>query len=397
MATSAGERLILDAGRPLDAPRNAKGLLPDTLDLAASATVLFSHPHMDHWGLIDELPAHWPVWAGEKSAELMRLTTSLFGTPLLRSINTWHNRSQAFDIGAFRVSPMLTDHSAPDAYMLLIEAGDRRVLYSGDFRCHGRKASLVERMIANPPADIDALIIEGTNLGSSKPVITETVLEAAFTSLAQEVQGHLFVNWSAQNIDRTVTLFRAARRSGRLLVVDLYGADVLERIAPGTSIPRPGDARFPEMQVLITSAGKRLYSRQGRSDWVDTQARQPWATSRRHLSGGRAIIMMRDSMAGEFEKGGLGFRESDAYAFSNWRGYLDETDSNTAWARAQAAGARTVHLHTSGHASPADIARFAAAIAPRRIVPVHGLSWDAPGIELPPVQRLADGERWTVP
>jgi ribonuclease J len=60
-------------------------------------------------------------------------------------------------------------------------------------------------------------------------------------------------------------------------------------------------------------------------------------------------------------------------------------------------GARTLHLHTSGHASPADIARFAAAIGPRRIVPVHGLSWDAPGIELPHVQRLADGERWVLP
>ena len=96
-------------------------------------------------------------------------------------------------------------------------------------------------------------IIEGTNLGSSKPVITETDLEAAFTALAQEVPGHLFVNWSAQNIDRTVTLFRAARRSGRLLVVDLYGADVLERIAPDTSIPRPGDARSDTGQPRFTS------------------------------------------------------------------------------------------------------------------------------------------------
>lgn len=397
LATSAGERLILDAGRPLNVSRDAAGLLPNTLDLSTPASVLFSHPHMDHWGLIDELPAHWELWAGEKAAELMRLTTGLFSAPLLRPINTWHSRSRAFGIGAFRITPILTDHSAPDAYMLLIEVEGRRVLYSGDFRCHGRKASLVERMIAKPPANIDVLIVEGTNLGVDKPVVTETELEAAFTALAREVPGHLFVNWSAQNIDRTVTLFRAARRSNRKLVVDLYCADVLERLAPNTGIPRPGDRRFGEMQVLITSSGKRIFARQGRSAWADGQARQPWATSRSRLSGGRAIIMIRDSMIAEFENGGLGFRKMDAYVFSNWRGYLDEVDSNTGWARAKAAGARTLHLHTSGHASASDIARFAAAIAPRWIVPVHGISWDAPGIDLPPLQRLADGERWEVP
>lgn len=359
--------------------------------------MLFSHAHMDHWGLIDELPAHWPVWSGEKAAELMRLTTALFGKPLTRPISTWHSRFRPFAIGGFRITPILTDHSAPDAYMLLIEAEGRRVLYTGDFRCHGRKAKLVERLIDRPPSDIDVLITEGTNLGTDKPVRSEADLEVAFTSLARETDGHVFVNWSAQNLDRTVTLFRAARRSGRPLVVDLYGADVLERVAPGTGIPVPGDKRFPEMQVLITSAGKRLYARQGRSEWADRLAGQPWATSRKRLAGGRAVIMMRDSMVDEFERGGLGFRSADAYAFSNWKGYLNEADSKTAWARAQVAGARTLHLHTSGHASPADIARFAAAIAPKRVVPVHGLSWDAPGICLPPVQRLSDGEAWAIP
>jgi len=396
LTTSAGERLILDAGRPLDASRDACNLLPETLDRSVPATVVFSHAHMDHWGLIDELPIHWPLWAGEKAAELMRLTAGLFGAPLTRPISTWRSRDCDIRIGAFTVTPFLTDHSAPDAYMLLIEAEGRRILYTGDFRCQGRKAALVKSMIARPPADIDALIIEGTNLGTAKPVVTEAELERDFTALAREVPGHVFVNWSAQNLDRTVTLFRAARRSSRPLVVDLYGADVLERIARATSLPRPGDPRFPELKVVVTGAGKRLYARQGRSDWVDAQARKPYATSRRRLAGQRAIIMVRDSMLGEFERGGLGFTERDAYVFSNWKGYLDEQSISTGWARAGAAGARTMHLHTSGHASPADIARFAAAMSPRAIVPVHGLSWDAPGINLPPVRRIADGEPWTI-
>ena len=395
IASPTGERLLLDAGRPLDAPREATGLLPATLDRSRPATVVFSHPHMDHWGLINELPRDWPIWTGEKSAELMRLTTELFGGRIAQNIRTWPSRSGAFAIGGFTVTPFLTDHSAFDAYMLLIEGWGRRVLYTGDFRAHGRKAVLVERMMARPPKGIDVLLMEGTNLRSGKPVITESELEDRFVALAQDTPGHVFVQWSAQNIDRAVTLYRAAKRTGRTLVVDLYAADVLERVAEGTSIPRPGKA-FDRLQVVITPGGRRMYERQGREGFVTRMARGGAGTSRRKLCGGRAIIMLRDAMLSDFAKGGLGFSAHDTYAFSNWSGYLDTSDPRSGWAQAEAAGARTIRLHTSGHASPEALAAFAA-VAPKTLIPVHGTAWDDPGIALPPVTRLVDGQSWAVP
>ncbi len=327
---------------------------------------------------------------------MMRLSTELFGGSITRPIETWHSRSRPFPVRGFTITPYLTDHSAPDAYMLLIEGSGRRILYSGDFRAHGRKAKLVETMIASPPERIDVLLMEGTNLGTDKPVITESELEDAFVALALETPRHVFVQWSAQNIDRTVTLFRAAKRSGRELVVDLYGADVLRRITGGTRLPTPGPD-FHELKVVITPGGKRLYGRQGRDDYVAEMATSPFATSRARLANNRAIIMLRDSMVRDFERGGIGFTPDDAYAFSNWSGYLDPEDTNSGWTRAQAAGAKTLKLHTSGHASPADLARFAAAIAPKALVPVHGIAWDNPQIPLPPVRRLADGEPWDLP
>jgi ribonuclease J len=351
---------------------------------------------MDHWGLIEELPCEWPVWTGEKSAELMRLTTELFGGRIAREIRTWPSRSGAFAIGGFTITPFLTDHSAFDAYMLLVEGWGRKVLYTGDFRAHGRKAVLVERMMERPPQGVDALLMEGTNLRSGKPVITEEELEDRFVALAEETPGHLFVQWSAQNIDRTVTLYRAAIKSGRTLVVDLYGADVLERVAAGTGVPRPGKA-FELLQVVITPGGQRMYERQGREDFVTRMATGGAGTSRSKLSGGRAIIMLRDSMLADFAKKGLGFTAKDTYAFSNWSGYLDTSDPRSGWAQAERAGGRTVRLHTSGHASPEALAAFAAAIAPKTVIPVHGIAWDDPGIALPSVTRLVDGESWTIP
>jgi ribonuclease J len=396
LAHPNGERLILDAGRPLDAPRNEKGLLPATLDTRRPATVLFSHPHMDHWGLIDELPMHWPIWSGTKSAELMRLTTELFGSRITAKIETWHSRSRPFTIGSFTVSPFLTDHSGFDAYMLLIEGAGRRILYTGDFRGHGRKSVLVERMMANPPSEIDVLLMEGTNLGSDKPVISERELENKFVELAKATPRHIFVQWSAQNIDRTVTLYRAAKRSGRPLVVDLYAADVLERVASGTRVPRVSPD-FAHLKVVITPGGKSIYARQGRTEFTTKMAKCSSATSRATLVNQSAIIMLRDPMLRDFEKAGLGFTSDDAYVFSNWSGYLDQLDPQKPWARAEAAGARTLRLHTSGHASAAMLSTFAKAMSPSHLVPVHGIEWDNPGIPLPPVRRLVDGEPWAVP
>lgn len=391
-----GERLILDAGRPLDAPRGASGLLPSSLDMTRPATVVFSHSHMDHWGLIEELPPSWPLWAGEKSAELIRLSAELFGDSLEREINTWTSRSPPLNINGYMVTPILTDHSAIDAYMLLIERDGRRVLYGGDFRTHGRKSKLVEALIASPPEQLDVLILEGTNLQTDKPVITEAELEDSFVALGRQTPGNVFVQWSAQNIDRTVTLYRAAKRTGRKLVLDLYGADVLRRISAGTGLPAPGP-RFPELKVLITPGGKRLYGRQGRDAFVTEMATSSFATSRSRLVGDKAFIMTRDSMLDDFDRAGLRFTSADAYAFSNWSGYLDVEDPKSGWARAQTGGAKTLKLHTSGHAAPVDLLRFADAMNPKALVPVHGISWDDPGLPFKSVRRLDDGERWLLP
>jgi len=40
-----------------------------------------------------------------------------------------------------------------------------RILYSGDFRTHGRKSTLPRRLMKLPPSNIDVLLMEGTNLG----------------------------------------------------------------------------------------------------------------------------------------------------------------------------------------------------------------------------------------
>lgn len=387
LEAQSGERLILDVGRPLDAPNDATDLLPKSLDLTRPATVLISHPHQDHYGLLDEVPEDWPVYCGAASEKLMRITAGITGKTIDRSFIHWAS-GEPTQIGSFTVKPILTDHSAFDANMLLIDANGKRVLYSGDFRKHGRKSALVDRFIAAPPADVDVLLLEGTNLGSNKPTKSETELEADFLQLFHDTKGRVFVAWSAQNVDRTVTLYRAAKRAGRTLVVDLYTAEVLELLAKHGRLPRAGMDNF---KVVITANMSRMYKRKGLAEFVDRMATEGRGISASALERdpSKWVIMLRDSLRRDYEKKGVTPTSDDAWSWSMWMGYLkDVGDGLSNWLK----DAQPRHLHTSGHASTAHLKEFANAISPKRLVPIHSFTWDENTAGFPAICRLQDGE-----
>ena len=92
--------------------RVATGLLPASLDRTRAATVLISHPQQDHYELLSENSNDWPVWTGEASARPIGITGEIASKPEERALKTWNSRSGQFAIGPFKVTPLLTDHSA---------------------------------------------------------------------------------------------------------------------------------------------------------------------------------------------------------------------------------------------------------------------------------------------
>lgn len=392
ISTSDGARILLDAGRPLDASKeDTEGLVPATLDRERPvAGILLSHPHQDHYGLLDELPADWPVYCGKASESLIRLTTGIFGKTPRQSFTNWQSNVR-FDVGPFRITPFLTDHSAFDAHMLLIEAQECRLLYSGDFRIHGRKSALVTRMMATPPPAIDALIMEGTNLGSDKPCSTEGELEQRYIELFKATSGRVFVAWSAQNVDRTVTLFRACanKEAGRTLVVDLYTAEVLEMLAEFGKLPRPG---WDHIKVVITRSFAQMYEQTGRGDFVKRMARHGISAKSLADNPSKWVVMTRKSLLRDFERSGVVPTSADAWSWSLWRGYLNEGDGGVLRDWFESHSCPASHIHTSGHASPADLREFANCMRPKVLIPVHGVAWDEEQAGFPTILRLADGE-----
>ena len=393
IACDDGERIILDVGRPLDAPKEAVGLLPRSLNLDDPvAGILISHPHQDHYGLLEETPENWPVYSGKSAGALMHLTASLFGKAPVRDYRHWQG-GKPIQIGSFKVTPYLTDHSAFDAYMLLIEAAGKRIFYSGDFRVHGRKAKLVQNLMQSPPPDLDVLLMEGTNLGSNKTTDSETDLEDDFLGLFRSTPGRVFICWSAQNIDRTVSIYRACLKSGRTLAVDLYTAEVLELLADAGRLPRAG---WNNLKVVITRSFVRLYKSKGRGDFVERMAVHGVSASRLVDNGEKWVIMIRPSLMRDMIPKGVVPNSNDGWSYSQWGGYLKQPDGVALKAWFDQGGAKATHIHTSGHASVADLQAFAAAMNPKALVPIHGVAWDSDGDGFCNIVRLRDGEPLTV-
>ncbi|MEI7525437.1 MAG: hypothetical protein WCJ95_13950 [Mariniphaga sp.] len=59
------------------------------------------------------------------------------------------------------------------------------------------------------------------------------------------------------------------------------------------------------------------------------------------------------------------------YIYSQWEGYWGKEENKYLREWIEKNNIPKISIHTSGHASPADLKRFALALAPVRIVPIH--------------------------
>jgi ribonuclease J len=395
---SQGKRLLIDLGLPLDAEGDPRQFLPKVSGLDGKDSslmgILISHPHQDHFGLLAQISPDVKIGMGAAARRILTAAAPFIRDRLPPPASGWNfEHEKPLQIGPFTVTPYLVDHSAYDSYALLIEADGKKVFYSGDFRAHGRKSRLFESIIKNPPKEIDVLLLEGSSIGrlqDGETFPTEQEMEAEFIKVFGATKGLALVHASAQNIDRIVSIFRACKQTGRTMVIDLYTAAVLEAT---------GNLKLPQSSW----DGVALFLPQSQRVKVKKEG---WFDQLKHHSSHR--IYMRQIQE-EPEKYVLLFRPlhlrdlenndclaGSSYIYSQWEGYWGKDDFDevkSLLARHQIA---EHHVHTSGHASPADLQKFAEALHPRKIVPIHSFMPGKYKDLFPNVETHVDVERWNV-
>jgi ribonuclease J len=362
--------ILLDYGTPLKKDSNAV-----KLDKKIDA-ILISHPHQDHFGEIENIKTGVPIYCGKLSLELMNTTKIFIGDKELKNNFKIFNSWESFSIGDFKITPYLVDHSAADAYAFLIEANNKKVFYSGDFRSNGRKSKLFFNMLKDKNLkNVDIMLIEGTMINRNNDEFKSEidVEDKIFEVLKNNDNLSLLIS-SSQNIDRIVSAYKAAIKANKIFVIDIYTAWVLEKLKLASSnVP---NMNWDDVGVIKKFGGNYYQKLKENENYFRNFKFEVF----NHIV---EIDDIKNNPQNYFLKISpwhidkvLNYCEikTSNIIYSQWLGYLKEEFSskkavelfknlqkNNNW----------VYAHTSGHATLSDLQKFTSSLKPKKLIPVH--------------------------
>lgn len=387
-SSSGNTRIIFDIGLPLvnkdmspfDWSIHRKFTLPQLLekkivppidglyenDRPAVTAVVLSHAHLDHYGLLQFVHSDTPVYMSVGTRILAEVSNLFLSTDVkldrIKTFEMW----ETFDVGGFAITPYLMDHSAPDAAAFLIEADGQRIFYTGDFRGHGRKGVLLDRIMKDPPPYVNYLIMEGSMLGRDEGLYhDETSVEQALYELILSRKGPCYVFTSSQNLDRLVSIYRAARHSSKTLVIDLYTAFALDKLSAIS--PRTPQFGWEGIRVLYS-----YYHAQKLAD-LDKSLLYKYKRAKIEFEEIRdnpddKLLLAKDSRYFRNLVAKLKGSAKAMAVFSMWHGYLERSNLQKFL---ESNDIPITEIHTSGHAYVGQLEALVDALKPRWVIPIH--------------------------
>lgn len=360
------KRVVFDVGLPLNAidedldiscyKPNISGLFGEENGVAA---VFISHAHPDHYGLLSLINKNIPIYMSKASAILLKKVVPLSGKENYADLNIKEiSDGEEVRIGDFIVRAYEVDHSAAAAMAFEISGKNKRILYSGDIRFHGRRAWRSRKLTSNiaPP---DYLLLEGSTLGrENQEQLTEYDIEKRLTEFFAEPKLSLIV-FSTQNIGRLVSVYKACVRQNKILVLDPYSCAILENL-------REISAHLPQFDwnnIRVYFAGNSITRKLAENGDL-YRYKTAKVTFDEMVSNPEKYVVKANFAITEklFEKFGA---DNMRLIYSLWSGYLDKPGF---WHDLRN---KLICIHTSGHAGIKDLQDFVKVVRPKHIIPIH--------------------------
>jgi ribonuclease J len=378
---TAQTRVIFDVGLELE---GEPAVVPQ--NIGGVAALFITHAHPDHYGLVSKVPPGIPAYCGALTEDLMRIMGTF--NPRFGEVNRTFEHfanGEPVRIDDITITPYATDHSVPDSYAFHVEADGKRILISGDFRAHGRKAHLME-ICARAVHDPDAMVVDGTCVVERAPeqqepkaivYNNEKEVEDGILKVLRKEQLPAFIDASSINVDRMVSAFKAARRAGRIFAVDIYSALILWIMNKryGRIIPIN---EWEEFKVIF----RRDLTGHQEHILLANQKRLGLGGFVKTLSGDG--IVLPETIAGNPSRYLIKFNRRDeliekigigkySYIYSMWSGYMSPRYDQQGRFQTlkESPNVRFHFIHTSGHATWDELCWFINNVAPKKLIPFH--------------------------
>jgi len=390
-------RLLLDIGLPLSSfdTKNSpaayrvsvSGLYKE--ETPSVSAVFLTHAHLDHTGLLCEINEKIPVYASPATIALLQNVSVLLGAPSVGHIRFIPiTNGQTVAVGNIRVTARAVDHSAAQSLAYEVTDGIKKIVYTGDLRLHGTCSYLTRRFMRTSVRP-DVLLLEGTTLNrtSARAPLTEKGLQTQFLRLLQNIPKDVLpvVYFSAQNLDRFISVYKTARALQKTLVIDPYTCYTLEQLKTVS----PSVVQYNWRNIRVYFAPNRLTRA-----LADKLKR--YAVKKIDLP---TILRAPDKFLikdNTYVRRQLLARTNRLYFIhSAWEGYLKKDSLLQQDARQY--GITIAQLHTSGHGDVRALQTLVNKVRPKLLIPVHT---DVPEryqqLFSAPVRLLKDGERLTL-
>lgn len=357
------EWIAVDCGMMIrqDLP-NSPLQVPNTDTLAAlnitPKALYITHGHEDHIGAVAWLWPKWncPIFATPLAAGLLR---HKFAEHQLSSaaINVVEP-GDAMELGPFTLRYLHVTHSIPESCSILMQAGDYRVLHTGDWKLDPNPliGSPINAAQFRALAPIDLVIGDSTNAPMPGHSGSEGDVAKALAHTLKQCTGRVVVSCFASNLARVLAIGIAAQQCGRRVSLMGRSMERMVSVAKGLGylddfpplVPPHDLGYLPPEEVVIIATGSQGEPRaalqrlaQRRHPFVDLEPGDSIIFSAKAIPGNeRPIEQLKKRLAQ------LGVS------------IFDEMNHP--------------ELHATGHPAEDELRKLYQWVRPKTLLPVHG-------------------------
>lgn len=361
------EIIVLDAGLmfPEEEMLGVDLVIPDITYLLEHKSkikaIFLSHGHEDHIGALPYIlpKINVPVYGTRLTLGLLKIKLEEFGMQhdvVLKEIKA----GQEIQLGSFRISFFVTNHSIPDSVGIVLRTPAGIVVYTSDFKfdhtpVHGEITDFHTLAELGKEGVLVALS-DSTN--AERPGYTHSEKEVGekLEEIFFAAEGRIIIVTFASNVHRIQQIVNAANFTGRKLAVDgwsmLNVVDIAQKlgylhIPPNTLIDVDEVKKFPQNRLVILTTGTQ-------GEPMSALARLANASHRKlEIIPNDTVVIAASPIPGN-EK------------------LVSRTIDNLFRQGAKVIYEDVSGIHVSGHGSQEEIKLMLNLLRPKFLIPVHG-------------------------